>query len=59
MTTTLELPEEAALLLDFEKCPTIRGRIEIKRKAFKAGFRTLVDEMLQRGFVPPHALQAN
>jgi hypothetical protein len=56
MTTTLELTEEQQLALDFERCPTIRGRIEIKRKAFAAGYMKLVEDFLRRGFVPPHAL---
>jgi hypothetical protein len=59
MTTTLELTEEQQLALDFEKCPTIRGRIEIKRKAMARGYMKLVEDFLRRGFVPPSGLQAN
>ena len=59
MTTTLELTEEQQLALDFEKEPTLHGRILIKRKAFALGYMKLVGEMLERGFVPPHDLQAN
>ena len=55
MTAQIELSDEAALMLDFEKCPTIRGRIEIKRKAMAAGYMKLVGEMLTR-LLPPHDL---
>jgi hypothetical protein len=59
MTTTIQLTEEQQLALDFEKCRTIRGRIEIKRKALTLGYMKLVGEMLERGFVPPSHLRTN
>jgi hypothetical protein len=46
MTPTLELPEEAALVLDFNKAATIHDRIEVKRRAATAGYRRLADAML-------------
>jgi hypothetical protein len=59
MTTTIELTEEQQLALDFEQCPTIRGRIVIKRRAFKLGYMTLVGEMLTKLVPPSDVLRDN